>query len=94
MPRGHPFSLRLDVAQAAGPDAALERTFDVETTDGSLDLAFLPNLENAKLSAIRIVHLREGPAPILGVTAPQGFTAGTAPTQAELDGHRDRPRSR
>jgi len=83
---GSPVLTRLDVAQAAGPDAALERTFEVETTDGSLDLAFLPNLENAKLSAIRIVHLREGPAPILGVIAPQDFTAGTAPTQVELAG--------
>jgi Malectin domain len=83
---GSPVLSLLDVAQGAGPNAALEKTFDVETVDGSLDLGFLPKLENPKLSAIRIVHLREGPAPILGVLAPPDFTAGTAPTSATFAG--------
>ena len=83
---GSPVLSLLDVAQSAGLNAALEKTFDVETVDGSLDLGFLPKLENAKLSAIRIVHLREGPAPILGVLAPADFTASTAPTSATFAG--------
>ena len=83
---GAPALPLLDVAQSVGPDAAVEKTFDVETVDGSLDLAFVPVLENAKLSAIRIVHLREGPAPMLGVIAAPDFTAATAPTDATLAG--------
>jgi glucose/arabinose dehydrogenase len=83
---GSPVLSLLDVAQSAGPNAALEKTFDVETVDGSLDLAFIPNLENAKLSALRIIHLREGPAPLLGVIAPPDFTASTAPSSVIFTG--------
>jgi glucose/arabinose dehydrogenase len=74
----------LDIAQTAGPFTALEKTFEVETWDGSLDLVFIPKLENPKLSALRIVHLREGPAPVLGVNAPPDFTADPAPSLATL----------
>ncbi|MDJ0594116.1 MAG: malectin domain-containing carbohydrate-binding protein [Pleurocapsa sp. MO_226.B13] len=42
------------LAQAGGKDIALERTFNVNVTDGSLDLDFLSSVNLAKISAIEI----------------------------------------
>ncbi len=41
-------------AQAGGKDLALERTFNVDVTDESIDLDFLPSVNLAKISAIEI----------------------------------------
>ena len=44
-----------DIYEAAGgKDVAVERTFTVGVSDGSLDLDFLASLDNAKVSAIEI----------------------------------------
>ncbi|MDJ0594391.1 MAG: malectin domain-containing carbohydrate-binding protein [Pleurocapsa sp. MO_226.B13] len=40
--------------QAGGKDLALEKTFNVNVTDGSLDLDFLSSVDLAKISAIEI----------------------------------------
>ncbi len=81
---GKPVLPQIDIVQAAGAFAATERTFDVESVDGFLDLAFIPKLENPKISAIRIIHLREGPAPILKVTLPPDFISEPVPTETVL----------
>jgi hypothetical protein len=77
---------RLDVAQIAGPNAAMEKTFDVETADGLINLAFILNIQNANLFVLRIVHLRGRPAPVLGVLTPADFTAAILPSSATFAG--------
>ena len=83
---GKPVLAMLDIFRSAGADAAVEKTFEVETLDGALDLNFLPVFENPKLSAIAVVHLREGPPPVLGVTVPPEITSGPAPVEVALPG--------
>ena len=41
-------------SEAGGKDIALEKTFTVGVNDGSLDLDFLAEVNNAKISAIEI----------------------------------------
>ena len=45
-------------AQAGVKNIALERTFNVNVTDGSLDLDFLSSVDLAKISAIEIGVVR------------------------------------
>jgi len=51
---GSPAVTNLDIYAAAGHDAAYEVTVTVTVTDGTLDLSFTGDVENAKLSAVRV----------------------------------------
>jgi glucose/arabinose dehydrogenase len=73
----------LDIAAAAGPDAALQRSFELEVNDGSLDLVFLPLTENAKLSALEVIQLGAGAPPALRASTAD-LSAGPNPMQATL----------
>lgn len=42
------------VAEAGGKNLAVDHTFTVGVTDGTLDLDFLSSIDNAKISAIEI----------------------------------------
>ena len=44
----------LDIHSDVGANAALVKTFQVTVTDGTLNLATVPNVENPKLAAIEI----------------------------------------
>lgn len=73
----------LDLAATAGPDTAVQKSFDLEINDGALDLAFVPNTENPKLSALEVLQLRTGAPTVLKVTAADA-SAGPNPMQATL----------
>lgn len=47
----------LDVYARVGGNSALVETFDVNVTDGDLDIEFIHNIENPKVSAIEIIEL-------------------------------------
>jgi hypothetical protein len=49
---------RFDVWRAAGGiDRAISRTFDVTVTDGNVDIDFIRQVENAKVSAVEIIPI-------------------------------------
>ncbi|MBE9044435.1 VWA domain-containing protein, partial [Pleurocapsales cyanobacterium LEGE 10410] len=48
------------VAEAGGKDTALDRSFTVEVTDGSLNLDFLASVDKAMISAIEIEPMEQG----------------------------------
>lgn len=69
----------LDIFAAAGAQhTALDRSFDVNVTDGTLSLAFASSVDNAKVDAISVT-----PIPTAGeqhtstVTAGSGYSTGT-----------------
>jgi hypothetical protein len=43
-----------DIAQAVGPNAALDKTFNVSVTGGTITIQFTSVIDNAKISAIQI----------------------------------------
>ncbi len=58
------------VAQAGGNKLAFDRTFNVKVEDGVLDLDFVSNIQNAKLSAIEIVPISKPVDPVDPVDPP------------------------
>ena len=53
----------VDIAARAGKGRAYDLTFDVEVTDGALDLGFVARVENTLVSAVEITRVGDIPAP-------------------------------
>ncbi len=86
-------------AQAGGKFKAIDQTFSVTVSDSSLDIDFVPNVENPKLSALRLVQAYPTPDPVVIESPAHGsrypaarnihFNAtgpGTAEWSSSLDG--------
>lgn len=54
---GSPVLSDLDLFATAGHDVALTRTFETDVLDGVLDIAFIPGVDNPKVSAIEVTYL-------------------------------------
>ncbi|BAY07354.1 malectin domain-containing carbohydrate-binding protein [Calothrix sp. NIES-2098] len=64
-------------AQAGGKNIALDKSFNVKVTDGTLNLDFLASADNAKLAAIEIIPVTTTPTAQVNVQQTDGNTAVT-----------------
>jgi hypothetical protein len=73
----------LDVFALAGKNAALDRTFSVTVTDGSLDITFTKVADNPMIAAIEIIPTGGAgvtPIPTISATPTASATATRTPT--------------
>ncbi|OYR51710.1 malectin domain-containing carbohydrate-binding protein [Halorubrum sp. Ea8] len=67
-----------DIYSEVGPLTATDKTYTVEVTDGTLNVDFAVTNDNAKISAVKVERIDDGPGPV------NGFE--NAPTDPDGDG--------
>lgn len=73
----------LDIVAAAGANAALNLTYERTVSDGTLNIDFVPVIDNPKVSAVQVVALSGGTnlPPVVNAGADQAITQPTNSVQ-------------